>query len=231
MWRGCLSNLILRESFMSIENILQERQIQYLCHFTRLENLESILTHGLIPRSNLYNAEFNPNPSLSIHGIFNDRYRIDGKPDATSLSISFPNSSMFYGLRCSNNSAQWAVIVLSARVLIDKNCAFYPTNAANSSVNSMPISHFKGVSALNRLFEGDNTNRQYLLDKDPTDVQAEVLVFDNIEPRYIYGAVLKRTEDIENFQSLFPNFTFVKYERWGYWDDRFNARLNKFLGY
>ena len=33
---------------MSIENILRERQIIYLCHFTRLENLESILTHGLI---------------------------------------------------------------------------------------------------------------------------------------------------------------------------------------
>lgn len=111
---------------MSIENILRERQIQYLCHFTRLENLESILTHGLIPRADLYNAEFNPNPSLPIHSIFNDRHRIDGKPNANCLSISFPNSSMFYGLRCSNDTAQWAVIVLSARILIDKKCAFYP---------------------------------------------------------------------------------------------------------
>ena len=215
---------------MSIENILRERQIKYLCHFTRLENLESILTHGLIPRSNLYNAEFNPNPSLSIHGIFNDRYRIDGKPDATSLSISFPNSSMFYGLRCSNSSVKWAVIVLNAQVLIDKDCAFYHTNAANSNVNSIPISNFQGEKALEQLFK-TNGNRQNLLKKDPTDVQAEVLVFDTIESDYILGAVLMSDEDVNYFKEKFSKLTFFKHRYWDVFSDRYSARINGFKGY
>lgn len=216
---------------MTIKDILKQRNIEFLCHFTRLENLESILTYGLIPRAYLYNEEFNHNLNLSIDGIFNDEHRYDGKPEATCLSISFPNSSMFYRLRCSNNNVKWAVVVLSAQVLIDKNCAFYPTNAANSSLSSKPVVDFQGGTALNRLFEGDNVSRQYLLDKDPTDVQAEVLVFDKIEPRYIRGAVLKRIEDIKKFQSLFPNSIFVKYEGWGYWDNRSHARSHNFQGY
>lgn len=217
---------------MSIENILQERQIQYLCHFTRLENLESILTYGVIPRSNLYNKEFNNNPCLPIHGIFNDRYRIDGKTDATSLSISFPNSSMFYGLRCSNNDAQWAVVVLSAKILIDKNCAFYPTNAANNHVRHLPTANFQGVDALNALFEGADEEREYLLSKDPTDVQAEVLVFNEIEHRYIVGCVFDSDDLKDEFANKFPNYKFKSSQnKYGVFNDRFYARKNGFKGY
>lgn len=217
---------------MSIENILQERQIQYLCHFTRLENLESILTYGVIPRSNLYNEEFNNNPYLPVHGIFNDRYRIDGKTDAICLSISFPNSSMFYRLRCADNRTKWAVIVLSADVLIDKNCAFYPTNAANNCVRRLPTKNFQRIDALNALFEGSDEEREYLLPKDPTDVQAEVLVFDKIEQRYIVSCVFDSDDLKDEFINKFPNYKFESNQnRWGVFNDRFYARKNGFKDY
>ena len=193
---------------MCIQNILRERQIRYLCHFTRLENLESILNHGLIPRANLYNKEFNDKRNLSIHGIFNDEHRYDGKPEAICLSISFPNSSMFYGLRCADNRTKWAVIVLSADVLIDKNCAFYPTNAANNCVRHLPTANFQGVDALNALFEGADEEREFLLPKDPTDVQAEVLVFDEIERKYILGCVFDSDNLKDEFIKKFPNYKF-----------------------
>ncbi|WP_230622386.1 DarT ssDNA thymidine ADP-ribosyltransferase family protein [Aggregatibacter sp. Marseille-P9115] len=215
---------------MAIKDILQRRGIKHLCHFTQLDNLDSILIHGLIPRVDLYNAEFNSNPSLSIHGVFNDRFRLDGKPEAICLSISFPNSSMFYGLRCSNSSVKWAVIVLNAQVLIDKDCAFYPTNAANSNVNSIPISNFQGEEALEQLFK-TNGNRQNLLEKDPTDVQAEVLVFDTIESDYILGAVLMSDEDVNYFKEKFSKLTFFKHRYWDVFSDRYCARKNGFEGY
>lgn len=215
---------------MAIKDILQRRGIKYLCHFTQLDNLDSILIHGLIPRVYLYNAEFNSNPSLSIHGVFNDRFRLDGKPEAICLSISFPNSSMFYSLRCSNSSVKWAVIVLNAQVLIDKDCAFYPTNAANSNVNSIPISNFQGEEALEQLFK-TNGNRQNLLEKDPTDVQAEVLVFDTIESDYILGAVLMSDEDVNYFKEKFSKLTFFKHRYWDVFSDRYCARINGFKGY
>jgi hypothetical protein len=217
---------------MCIQNILRERQIRYLCHFTRLENLESILNHGLIPRANLYNKEFNDKRNLSIHGIFNDEHRYDGKPEAICLSISFPNSSMFYGLRCADNRTKWAVIVLSADVLIDKNCAFYPTNAANNCVRHLPTANFQGVDALNALFEGADEEREFLLPKDPTDVQAEVLVFDEIERKYILGCVFDSDNLKDEFIKKFPNYKFKSNQnRWGVFDNRFRARKNGFNGY
>ena len=236
---------------MSIENILRERQIKYLCHFTRLENLESILTHGLIPRSNLYNAEFNPNPRLRVSGLFpnprlrvsglfNDTVRADNHPDATCLSISFPNSRMFSALRheCINGNwiekqgIYWAVIVLKSDVLLDKKCAFYPTNAANNCVRHLPTENFQRVDALNALFEGADEEREYLLPKDPTDVQAEVLVFDKIEQRYIVSCVFDSDDLKDEFINKFPNYKFESNpNRWGVFNDRFYARKNGFKDY
>lgn len=224
---------------MSIENILRERQIQCLCHFTRLENLESILTHGLIPRSDLYNPVFNPNRNLRVSGLFNDTVRADNHPDATCLSISFPNSRMFSALRheCINGKwiekqgIYWAVIVLKSDVLLKKDCAFYPINAADSDVNSEEADNFKSLDSFRQMFEGSNKEREFLLPKDPTNVQAEVLVFDCIESSYILGAVLILDEHVNYFKEKFSSLIFFKHGYWGVFSDRFHARKNGFEGY
>lgn len=224
---------------MSIQNILRERQIQYLCHFTRLENLESILTHGLIPRSDLYNPVFNPNRDLRVSGLFNDTVRADNHPDATCLSISFPNSRMFSALRheCINGKwiekqgIYWAVIVLKSDVLLKKDCAFYPINAADSDVNSEEADNFKSLDSFRQMFEGSNKEREFLLPKDPTNVQAEVLVFDCVESSYILGAVLMSDEDVNYFKEKFSKLTFFKHRYWDVFSDRYCARINGFKGY
>lgn len=216
---------------MSIENILRERQIQYLCHFTRLENLESILTHGLIPRSDLYNSAFNPNRDLRVSGLFNDTVRADEKINAICLSVEFPNSKMFYKLRKEQENSQWVVIVLHSSLLLNKNCAFYPTNAANNDVRHLDITNFQGESAFNMLFGYKGDERRSLLPKDPTDVQAEVLVFDNIETNYIAYCVFNSNDLRDNFLEKYKNYQFCSLEgKWGLFDDRLNARQNNFIG-
>lgn len=216
---------------MSIENILRERQIKYLCHFTRLENLESILTHGLIPRSDLYNPVFNPNCDLPVSGLFNDTVRADNHPDAICLSIAFPNSKMFYKLRREQENSQWVVIVLHSSLLLSKNCAFYPTNAANNNVRHSNISNFQGERAFNILFDDIGDKRQFLLSKDPTDVQAEVLVFDNIETNYIAYCVFNSNDLRDNFLEKNKNYQFCSSEgQWGLFDDRLKARQHDFIG-
>lgn len=216
---------------MAIAKILKERGIKYLCHFTRLENLESILTNGLIPRSNLYNLEFNPDDNLEISGVFNDTVRADNHPDAICLSISFPNSKMFYKLRREQENSRWVVIVLHSDLLLDKNCAFYPTNAASNSVNSLPVEDFQGGNALNTLFNGNNEERQHLLPKDPTDVQAEVLVFDNIEINYIACCVFNSDVLRDCFSKRYTNYRFYSLQnQWGLFDDRLRARQHNFIG-
>lgn len=216
---------------MAIKNILDQREIRYLCHFTRLENLESILAYGLIPRDNLYHPIFNPNCRSGINGIFNDKIRIDEKTNATCLSIAFPNSKMFYKLRCEQENSQWVVIVLYSTLLLNKNCAFYPTNAANNSVKYCSVDSFQGENALARLFCGTDEERESLLLKDPTDIQAEVLVFDNIETDYIACCVFNSNELKDNFSDRYKNYQFYSLEdEWGLFDDRLRARQNGFMG-
>lgn len=66
-----------------IKAIAQRRGVFQLVHFTRVENVESILDHGIKPVSQL----INDNSTF----IRNDNMRLDNHLDAISMSISFPN--------------------------------------------------------------------------------------------------------------------------------------------
>ncbi|MCW1274095.1 DUF4433 domain-containing protein, partial [Acinetobacter baumannii] len=61
----------------SIQEVINKREIKSIFHFTRVENLNNILTNGIIPRNNLSNKT----------SIFNDTVRADGKLDYSSFSI------------------------------------------------------------------------------------------------------------------------------------------------
>jgi hypothetical protein len=70
-----------------IKGFVDERNIIRLIHFTRYENLESILTNGLITRDGLNG--FN-------HTVYvNDSLRLDGHTNSISLSLSFPLNRKF----------------------------------------------------------------------------------------------------------------------------------------
>lgn len=214
----------------SIKDILRERDIKYLCHFTKVGNLESIFGNGLCPRCDLHDEE--TNPDSKIVGIVNDQFRYDNHTDANCLSLSFPNSKMFYRFREGDDS-EWVVIFFDAAyILLNKNCAFYPTNAASNHVRFQDVSNFQSALAFQQLFAGDQDCRQCLLPKDPTDVQAEVLVFDRIEESSIVGCVVSSDNVKENLEREFPDYEFLSTQgRWGVFDDRLNARKNGFEGY
>lgn len=76
---------------MTIQEIVQQRNITKLFHFTHSDNLASIIESGLLSRSDL-DAE-------GDDYSFNDSERIDGHLDAICLSVSFPNAKMFYKCR------------------------------------------------------------------------------------------------------------------------------------
>lgn len=73
---------------IAIQGFVVERKIKYLVHFTRIENLSSIMSYGLIPVASLSERR--------IDYVNNDLYRIDGFENATCLSIQFPNYKMFH---------------------------------------------------------------------------------------------------------------------------------------
>lgn len=159
-----------------IINYVNEREIEFCVHFTNVTNLPSILQLGILPKSTMDNEwiEYNENDSL----------RLDGYMGAISVSFTSPNYKMFYKYRIQNPSKRWAVLVLDAQAIITLDCAFCFTNAASKRITSIPLSKLKDLKALKQMFAETNAfysrKRMGLESNEPTDPQAEILVFDEI---------------------------------------------------
>jgi len=169
-----------------IKAICKERGIKELIHFTKIENVKSILDIGL--NSKDYNGEI-----AKRHNI-NDRERFDYRTHMISLSISYPNDKMFYKNRINDRSQEWAVLRLSPSILWELDCLFCPANAASSSISSANDNALSGSRALKKMFNKQAGNLRVC---DPTDSQAEILVNSHIPTKYIESVVLEQeTETI-----------------------------------
>ena len=169
-----------------LRQICVERGITTLIHFTRIENLRSILQEGLLGRSIL--------EERGQDFKWNDPDRADKHPEAICLSISFPNYKMFYLIREEKkmtneaNDPPWVVLLLNAKVLEELECVFCQQNAAHKTVSSIPLEDRKKPEALKGMF-GDFYNIRHqdlsIPDNYPTHPQAEILAFNRIPARYI----------------------------------------------
>jgi len=176
-----------------MKQTVKNRGIKLIWHFTKIENLDSILQEGIIPRA-----------TLDARGgdiEFNDSFRYDEQRDANCLSIGYPNYKMFYRLQQEDKAQDWVICAVKPNILWLKECAFCNENAASNNVTAIPIERRKGKDSFEKLFEPvegkpDRTALK-LPDDYPTNPQAEVLVFGVIEPRYIIGAAVPN-KDIEN---------------------------------
>lgn len=163
-------------------------EVPYLLHFTRATNLPSIMAQGLYPIGRAH--EIGAVPAI------NDQLRLDGHRNGTSVSIAFPNSQMFYKYRKDCEDTDWAVLVLDTAALWVKDCAFCRHNAADARISGLPLAVLKTPEAFVGMFdeiEGHTSREDQKLKRfDPTDVQAEILIFDVIEPQYILGVVFEK---------------------------------------
>lgn len=170
-----------------VDLVVKERNIRCLIHFTRAENLNSIIEHGLVPVSE--HSEY------LIESVLNDELRIDSYLNATSCSIEFPNYRLFYYYRANKYcNTDWVVIKINPDILMfDNNIVYYcQTNAANLSGRSLGIS----VKSFEDMFSetlttksGIKVNRHDLNipDNYTTDPQAEILIEGIIKPEYLYS--------------------------------------------
>ena len=172
-----------RKRQAAIKRFVEERSIKELVHFTRVENLLSILEFGLLGRSTLEEEDF--------QARFNDESRLDGNKDSVSLSIAFPNFKLFFRWSHADRH-NWAVISIAPKVLWEKDCLFCRTNAASNDVRRIKGDERRKPEALYGLYEDYNgRDRQIkrgvlnLTNDMPTNPQAEVLVLEAIEPAYI----------------------------------------------
>ena len=203
-----------KTEFSKIQRICEERGITTLSHFTRIENLHTILQEGLLGRSILETWEQQP--------LFNDHDRADGYKEAVCLSISFPNYKMFWSIRRETENTegvkdcQWIVLLLDARVLWELDCAFCQENAARKAVSTTPLEVRKGPEGLKGMFGDFYDIRPHDLpipdpylthpkDAYPTHPQAEVLVLDPIGTQYIKAIHFWNETTLEKWRSNYGN--------------------------
>lgn len=188
-----------------MESEVKSRSIDYIWHFTRIENVDSILANGLIPRATL--------EAQRVAVAYNDSYRMDGQRAANCLSIGHPNYKMFYSLRCQNSSQAWVVLAFKSDILWIKDCAFCHENAASNNVTAIPIQNRKGIAAFRGMFDpvAGKPDRETLKlpDNCPTNPQAEILVFETIEPQYIAAVITPDKQTEQALKARHPNFNFL----------------------
>ena len=189
------NNLNSNQSIL-IKNIINSRNIDYLFHFTKESNVISIIQNGLWPRNILDKNNKNYD--------YNDEISLDNRINTISLSIGFPNHKMFYKYRMqeSNKFVNWCVIGIDKSVLYKKECLFCFMNAATNNIRNLNQDELTGSKALEFMFEFDKDNRNGLPPNIPTDTQAEVLVMDIIEPRYINFIHFDNYLSLEKYQIL-----------------------------
>lgn len=195
------------------EKIKQEvanRGISWLVHFTDVDNLMNIFNYGLLSIESLQKK--------GVSYFYNDAERWDGCLDALCLSIMQPNYKMFWKFRYENPSTDWVVLGINNAVLWEKECAFCVENAASNSVRHIPLEERKGVEAFRKMFQeypGKPLRSQLgLVDSTTTNPQAEVLVFEDIEPSYIFAAAFENDYTMNKYKHLVPSGVAVQVRKW-----------------
>lgn len=199
------------------------RNIQTLYHFTKFENIDSIMKNGIVPRNIL--------DKQGDEYKFNDCIRLDAQEGSSSFSVEHPNYKLFYRLRKESEAKkqEWVVIGVQRNVLWDKDCAFCHDNAANASVTAIPIEQRKTLMAFENMFKpftGKPSRADLKLsDAFPTNPQAEVLVFNTVEPKYILSLICENDKLKNELEIKYPNVHVIKYEH--YFMPRFDHKAWK----
>ncbi len=179
-----------------IKEIIMNRKIEYLVHFTRIENLSSILKIGLYSVSEQLKN--------NIHSIRNDEQRIDKKLDCTSCSVMFPNFKLFSSFRKYNSpKSKWVVILLDKDVLFSPdNIKYFCQKNAAGLYMGLDASSKKFCTAdafENMFYDPDLRVSLHINDYLTTDPQAEILISDIINTKYISGICFEKQSDLDEY--------------------------------
>lgn len=204
-----------------IFHILMKRNIKFLCHFTNIKNLESILKNGLIPRQIM--------DEKGISYIYSDKDRFDNKLDCSSFSISYPNHKMLYTKQNKDEENNiYVIIILDAvKILLNDLEKYYVfVNAASNLAQKHLNNDNKKLTepqCLEKMFRksvpdtqniGIDINRpDNFLKCLTTDPQAEILIKGVIEPANILCVFFANEEDRETFKAICKDNSVLQVEK------------------
>ncbi len=142
--------------------------IPFLCHFTRIENLPSILQHGIVP------VEMCSRLGIAAH--INDEFRFDRRTNTSSFSIGHPNARMLHKYRQLNPDADWVVLAVNVFTALRLETLFCRHNAADARISSLPDTELQMNRAFQGMFDRPTGYTGKARYNEPTDEQAEILI-------------------------------------------------------
>lgn len=172
---------------------IKKRGITKFVHFTRLDNVESIIKFGIVP-SYFHDA-------LNINAIKSN----NNGYGYVCLSVSFPNYQMFYKKRLEDPNKNWVVVGIDPSVILDDNI-FYSFDIGNSARSGA----YNGTTYedfLSMFKDFGNIKRESLKipDKFTTNPQAEIMIRSEIPPKYIKSIFVCNNEDMIYLKKFISN--------------------------
>ena len=174
-----------------ISNIIKTRNITQLVHFTKKQNINSIIKNGLLSIEEL--------KKRNLEYIYNDPERRDDWNYAISLSITNKNLFLFesFKKRQKLNDSDFVEIKIHPSVIFDNECIFCDTNAASHTFdiyrqNEEELAILKTWIAFDAMFKKtvkrhtlSETGKIKRFNQKPNETtcsQAEICLIGNIQP-------------------------------------------------
>lgn len=203
---------VLKPDYKEFIKEIEKREIEFLVHFTITKNLIGIFEQRkILSRAIL---EKNKIDFFDIYEFMDD-IRFDDK-NYINLSIQHPNSLLFSRFRqktADKPDIYWCVLKIDKKYIYHADTLFSVTNAANS-INRKYIGITGDIHKFRMMFKDSLTietshglsriiTRGNLKPKYPTDVQAEVLVKNEIPINDVLEFCFENEEDLASAKAAF----------------------------
>ena len=172
-----LAKRVRLDDHSKVSEFLENRSIRNILHFTHTLNLISILTKGLKSLESIGKA-----------GIINETHdigRYDEIRQGIFCSIAYPNIWMLNGKE-NINPQDYAILEIMENALFLQHFAAFPGNSARNELKTHAeenLDQYVGVTGLRRMFlNKDLRNKQNVPKNEPTDLQAEIIFFNELNP-------------------------------------------------
>lgn len=201
-----------KQNHIEFKKEISDRGIENLIHFTPTINLLSIFEQGkLLSRALLEKNDIDD--TLLDFIEFLDNIRFDDK-NYVNLSLTSPNYFLFNRFRERTQDKpyiNWCVLKINPKYIYEVDTLFSVTNAASSiAKNTYGITG--DIQKFRKLFENGitskvgNLSRGNLKSKYPTDVQAEVLVKNEILLTDILQVCFKDEADLATGKAALSDY-------------------------
>lgn len=212
----------LKQNYLEFQKEIADRGIEYLIHFTPTINLLSIFEQGkLLSRGMLEKFDIEQT-DIFDYIEFTDNIRFDDK-SFINLSVQHPNDYLFKRFRertIKDIHITWCVLKIDKKYIYQKDTLFSVTNAANSH-NKRNIGVTGDINKFQMLFapsiqivtsySSKNISRYNLLNKYPTDEQAEILVKAEIPISDVIQVCFKDENDLASGKAALNDYNTSKF--------------------